>query len=53
MLRRRSKSSEPTPPEKSKAVAYKKTKPRKAKKRKGWFKDLAEEVFDFVEDIFD
>lgn len=40
-------------PEKSKAVAYKKTKPRKAKKRKGWFKDLAEDVFDLVEDIFD
>ena len=40
-------------PEKPKAVAYKKSKPRKAKKRKGWFKDLAEELFDVVEDIFD
>ena len=28
-------------------------KPRKAAKRKGWFKDLAEELFDAVEDIFD
>ncbi len=39
--------------EKSKAVAYKKSKPRKVKKRKAWFKDLAEDMFDFVEDIFD
>lgn len=40
-------------PEKTKAVSYKKSKPRKVKKRKGWLKDIAEEVFDFVEDIFD
>ena len=30
-----------------------KSKPRKAKRRKGWFKDVAEELFDLVEDIFD
>lgn len=40
-------------PERTRAVAYKKSKPRKSSKRKGWFKDFAEEVFDFVEDIFD
>lgn len=40
-------------PEKSTAVSYKKSKPRKVKKRRGWFKDLAEDVFDLVEDIFD
>ncbi|MEM7521926.1 MAG: hypothetical protein AAF307_12925 [Pseudomonadota bacterium] len=28
-------------------------KPRKVKRRKGWFKDVAEELFDFVEDILD
>ncbi|MFK7835317.1 MAG: hypothetical protein AB8B60_03770 [Sulfitobacter sp.] len=39
--------------EKPQAAASRKLKPRKKKKRKGWFKDLAEEVFDFVEDIFD
>lgn len=38
---------------KSKAVASKKSKPRKAKKRRGWFKDIAEELFDFVEDVLD
>lgn len=31
----------------------KKPKPRKVKKRKGWFKDVAEDLFDLVEDIFD
>ncbi|MGC1505878.1 MAG: hypothetical protein WA782_17285 [Sulfitobacter sp.] len=36
-----------------KAAAAQKAKPRKVKKRKGWLKDIAEEVFDFVEDIFD
>jgi hypothetical protein len=36
-----------------KAAASKKKKPRKVKKRKGWFRDIAEEVFDFVDDIFD
>ena len=40
-------------PQSAKAEKYKKSKPRKAKKRKSWFKDLAEEVFDLVEDIFD
>lgn len=40
-------------PEKRSAAVYKKAKPRKVKKRKGWFKNLAEEVFDLVEDIFD
>lgn len=39
--------------EKPKAVAYKKTKARKKKKRIGWLKDVAEDLFDFVEDIFD
>lgn len=39
--------------QKAKATAYKKSKPRKAKKRRGWFKNLAEEVFDLVEDVFD
>lgn len=29
------------------------TKPKKIKKRKPWFKDWAEDVFDLVEDIFD
>lgn len=36
-----------------KANHAKKSKPRKSKKRRGWFKDIAEEVFDLVEDIFD
>ena len=40
-------------PKQDKATAYKKTKPRKVKKRKGWFKNIAEEMFDLVEDIFD
>ena len=40
-------------PQKAKALAYKQSKPRKVKKRKSWFKDLAEDVFDFLEDIFD
>lgn len=40
-------------PEKAKAVSYKTSKPRKVKKRKSWLKDLAEDMFDFVEDIFD
>ncbi len=40
-------------PQKAQAVSYKKKKPRKLKKRKSWFKDLAEELFDVVEDIFD
>lgn len=40
-------------PEAAAAKAYKKTKPRKVKKRKSWLKDLAEDVFDLVEDIFD
>ena len=40
-------------PEKHAAAAYKKSKPRKVKKRKSWLKDMAEEVFDLVEDIFD
>lgn len=35
------------------AVEYKKRKPRKAKRRSKWFKNMAEELFDFVEDIFD
>ena len=30
-----------------------KKKKRKSHKRKSWFKDAAEELFDFVEDIFD
>jgi hypothetical protein len=34
-------------------AAHKQSKPRKVKKRKSWFKDLAEDVFDFLEDIFD
>lgn len=29
------------------------SKPKKSKKRKPWFKDWAEDVFDLVEDIFD
>ena len=40
-------------PEKAAAAAYKKAKPRKTKKRKSWFKDVAEDLFDIVEDIFD
>jgi hypothetical protein len=40
-------------PENPRAAAYKKTKPRKVKKRKSWLKGLAEEVIDLVEDIFD
>lgn len=40
-------------PEKPKAVACKTKKNRKAKKRARWFKDLAEDLFDFVEDVFD
>ena len=60
------KASEPAPaaavshhpplrsfPQKPAAKAQRKAKPRKGKKRKAWFKDLAEDVFDFVEDIFD
>lgn len=39
--------------DKHRASFAKKPKPRKAKKRRGWFKDIAEEVFDLVEDIFD
>lgn len=31
----------------------KRAKPRKWKKRKSWLKEIAEEVFDIVEDIFD
>lgn len=40
-------------PEKPQAVSSRKSKPRKANKRRGWFKDIAEEVFDLVDDIFD
>lgn len=41
-------------PEEAKVAAYKKTKPRKTKKqRRGWLKNIAEEIFDVVEDIFD
>ncbi|KIN64035.1 hypothetical protein Z946_2920 [Sulfitobacter noctilucicola] len=40
-------------PQAAKSEARKKIKPRKIKKRKGWLKGLAEEVFDIVEDIFD
>ena len=40
-------------PKAAKAEAYKRRKPRKGKKRGKWFKKLAEEVFDVVEDIFD
>ncbi|MDF3413197.1 hypothetical protein HKX54_01915 [Sulfitobacter sp. M57] len=39
--------------QKPKRAPVKKTKRRKMKKRIGWLKDMAEEVFDFVEDIFD
>jgi hypothetical protein len=39
--------------QKPKAVAHKMAKPRKLKKRIGWLKDVAEDMFDFVEDIFD
>ncbi|MGJ8627416.1 MAG: hypothetical protein ACSHXB_10705 [Sulfitobacter sp.] len=37
----------------SKSTEKKAKKPFKGKKRKAWFKDWAEDVFDFVEDIFD
>lgn len=40
-------------PKKPKAVEAKRKKPRKQKKRKKWFKDLIEDAFDVVEDIFD
>ena len=40
-------------PEKAAAAAYRKMKPRKVKKRKSWLKDMAEDLFDMVEDIFD
>jgi hypothetical protein len=40
-------------PEMPKAAAYKKAKPRKTSKRRGWIKEIAEELFDLVEDIFD
>ncbi len=35
------------------AKVYKKRKPRKVKKRRSWLKDIAEELFDIVEDVFD
>ncbi|MGJ8618325.1 MAG: hypothetical protein ACSHWS_15900 [Sulfitobacter sp.] len=37
----------------TKVVEKKYKKPMKVKKRKKWFKDWAEDVFDLVEDIFD
>lgn len=40
-------------PAKHKAHEAQKRKPKKVKRRKSWFKDMAEEVFDLVEDIFD
>lgn len=39
--------------EPDRAHAAKRVKPRKVKKRKGWLKDIAEELFDLVEDVFD
>lgn len=39
--------------EPQRVVEYKKKKPKKRKSRVKWFKNIAEEVFDFVEDIFD
>ena len=35
------------------AEVARKRKTKKVKRRKSWFSDLAEEVFDLVEDIFD
>lgn len=40
-------------PEATQAKSYKRKKPRKVKKYKSWLKDLAEDLFDVVEDIFD
>jgi hypothetical protein len=37
----------------SKPAKQKVIKSKKTKKRKAWFKDWAEDVFDLVEDIFD
>jgi len=37
----------------AKPIPEKRKKPVKGKKRKKWFKDWAEDVFDLVEDIFD
>ena len=40
-------------PKSSAAEKYKRRKPRKLKAGRKWFRKLAEEVFDAVEDIFD
>ncbi|KIN60480.1 hypothetical protein Z945_1453 [Sulfitobacter noctilucae] len=40
-------------PQQAKPKKVGKNKPRKMKKRKGWLRDLSEELFDLVEDIFD
>ena len=37
----------------AKPIKEKRKKPVKGKKRKAWFKDWAEDVFELVEDIFD
>tara|TARA_R110002111_G_scaffold38351_1_gene73038 strand:- start:195 stop:533 length:339 start_codon:yes stop_codon:yes gene_type:complete len=42
-----------SPQRKIKAGKKKRKRPAKRHKRSGWIKELAEEVFDFVEDIFD
>ena len=40
-------------PHQAKADQIKKNKPRKVKKRKSWLRDLSDELFDLVEDVFD
>ena len=54
--RKQAVSHQPAPrrfPQEERAEAVRKRKPRKVKRRKSWLKEIAEEVFDFVEDIFD